>query len=71
MQTEEEIWIPKTEDAEDSGCIGGHIESSVFKDNIPNEHEQSNFGCIGNPYTYDDGSGMIMVFMDNEEYHIF
>ena len=45
----------------DSGCIGGHIESSVSKDNIPNEHEQSNFGCIGNPYTYDDGNGTIMV----------
>ncbi|MBS6395971.1 MAG: hypothetical protein KH452_02285 [Clostridiales bacterium] len=45
----------------DSGCIEGHIASSVESTEIPGENGVSNFGCVGNPYTYDDGDGAIMV----------
>lgn len=55
----------------DSGAVGGHIQSTVDENKVPQENEESNFGCIGNPYTWDAGDGMIMVFMDDEEYHVF
>ncbi len=55
----------------DSGAVGGYIEKSVSKYTIPDYHGQSNFGCIGNPYTFDDGSGIIQVLMEDGEYHIF
>ena len=39
--------------------------------NAEKENAQSNFGCIGNSFTRDDGDGQIAVFMDDEEYHVF
>lgn len=50
----------------DSGCIDGEIISSVEKDKIPTENGQSNFQCIGNSFTKDEGNGGIMVFIDDE-----
>ncbi len=55
----------------DSGCVGGYIESSVDAYSLPKNHGESNFGCIGNPYTFEDGSGKIQVLMDDGEYHLF
>ena len=52
----------------DSGCIGGEITSSVEKDEVPAENNQSNFGNIGSHYTKDDGSGKVMVCIDNSWY---
>ncbi|WMI80569.1 hypothetical protein [Anaerotignum sp. MB30-C6] len=56
----------------DSGCVEGQIKSSVESDAIPTENGSSNFGCIGNSYTYDDGDGFIMVSLGNDNgWHCF
>ena len=55
----------------DSGVIAGQITSTVKEGETPKENAQSNFGCIGNSFTRDDGDGQIAVFMDDEEYHVF
>ena len=55
----------------DSGVIAGQITSTVKEGETPKENAQSNFGCIGNSFTRDDGDGQIDVFMDDEEYHVF
>lgn len=55
----------------DSGCVEGEITSSVESNSIPTENASSNFGCIGNSYTYDDGDGSIMVRLDDEQWHCF
>ena len=56
----------------DAGCVEGKIASTVEAGTIPVENGQSNFGCIGNPYTYDfDNAGNIQVLMEDEEYHFF
>lgn len=55
----------------DSGCVVGEITSSVEQNSIPTENGSSNFGCIGNMYTYDDGDGSIMVRLDDEQWHCF
>lgn len=55
----------------DAGSVDGHISSSVSPDGIPYEEGQSNFGCVGNPYTWDFGDGAIMVLSEDEEWHIF
>lgn len=52
-------------------AIEGYIQTSVTENEIPVENEESNFGCIGNAYTKDNGDGWIMVLMDDEEWHIF
>lgn len=55
----------------DAGSVEGNIVSSVESNEIPSQDAESNFGCIGNPYTFDDGDGWIMILMDDEEYHVF
>lgn len=55
----------------DADAVDGYIEASVGVDEISKENGESNLGCVGNPYTRDSGDGWIMVFMDDEEYHIF
>lgn len=55
----------------DSGCVAGNIRSTVDSGEVPLNNEESNFGCIGNPYTYDEGDGSIMVLMQDEEWHWF
>lgn len=55
----------------DSGCVAGEIISSVKSGEIPTENGQSNFGCVGNPYTKEDGDGRIMVMLDDEIYYFF
>lgn len=52
-------------------CVEGQIASSVAQDKIPSQNGESNFGCVGNSYTYDDGAGWIQVFLEDGEYHIF
>ena len=48
------------------------VDFSFLKEGeTPKENAQSNFGCIGNSFTRDDGDGQIVVFMDDEEYHVF
>lgn len=55
----------------DSGCVEGQILSTVEEGAIPTENGSSNFGCVGNSYTFDSGDGFIMVFMDDEAWHCF
>ncbi|KXL52120.1 hypothetical protein CLNEO_24690 [Anaerotignum neopropionicum] len=55
----------------DAGCVEGEITSSVELNSIPTENGSSNFGCIGNSYTYDDGDGFIMVCLNDGEWHCF
>ncbi|MDD4844793.1 MAG: hypothetical protein PHU31_10785 [Anaerotignum sp.] len=55
----------------DSGCVEGKIKSSVESNAIPTENGSSNFGCIGNSYTFDYGDGFIMVVLDDEAWHCF
>lgn len=55
----------------DADAVAGHIQSSVGPTETPLNNEESNFGCIGYPYTRDEGDGWIMVFMDDGKYHIF
>lgn len=55
----------------DAGCVAGRISSAVNLGEIPSQNGESNFGCIGNPYTSDFGDGMIMVLMEDEAYHVF
>ena len=50
----------------DAGCVEGEIQSTVSAGEIPTENGQSNFGGIGNPYTFDSGDGGIMVFIEDE-----
>lgn len=52
-------------------AVEGYIQTSVKENEIPAENEESNFGCVGNAYTKDNGDGWIMVLMDDEEWHIF
>ena len=52
----------------DSGCIGGMITYNVTEGEIPTENGSSNFGCVGNLYTRDDGSDTIMVMIGGEWY---
>lgn len=54
----------------DAGAVGGHILSATKKTEIPSVNGQSNFGEVGNPYTRDDGDGMIQVLV-GEEYRFF
>ena len=52
----------------DSGCIGGVIESSVGREEVPKKEGQSNFGCVGNSYTAEDDTGIIQVYIEGEWY---
>lgn len=52
-------------------AVEGYIQTSVKENEIPAENEESNFGCVGNAYTKDNGDGWIMVLMEDEEWHIF
>ena len=52
----------------DSGCIGGQIESSIEEGKIPKVNNRSNFGEVGNSYTFDDGDGYIQVLIGDEWY---
>ena len=54
----------------DADSVEGKILSTTQGGEVPTENGQSNFGGVGNPYTYDDGNGGIMVFID-EEYFWF
>ncbi len=54
----------------DADCVKGEILSTVQPGEIPTENGQSNFGGVGNPYTFDFGDGGIMVFVE-EEYFWF
>lgn len=55
----------------DAGSVDGHITASLEPEETPDTEGQSNFGCIGNPYTRDFGDGMIMVLSEDKEWHIF
>ena len=52
----------------DSGSVDGYISSSLEPEAIPGEEGQSNFGCIGSPYTWDSGDGRIMVLSEDKEW---
>lgn len=55
----------------DADCVEGQILSTVDEGAVPTENGSSNFGCVGNSYTYDSGDGFIMVFLEDEEWHCF
>ena len=55
----------------DAGSVDSHITASLKPEETPDTEGQSNFGCIGNPYTRDFGDGMIMVVSEDKEWHIF
>lgn len=55
----------------DADCVEGEILSSAEAGAVPEENGQSNFGGIGNPYTFDSGDGAIMVFVDEEYYWFY
>jgi hypothetical protein len=58
----------------DKDAVAGYIQGSVESGEIPQEDGESNFGCIGNPYTYcnpEDDDDFMMVLMDDDEYHVF
>lgn len=55
----------------DADCVEGQILSTVEEGTIPTENGSSNFGCVGNSYTFDFGDGFIMVFMEDEKWHCF
>ena len=54
----------------DANAVEGEIVSSVDSNEIPSQNAESNFGCIGNPYTYDFDDGWVMILMDDGLYHI-
>lgn len=49
----------------DADCVEGEIQSTVEAGEIPTENGQSNFGGVGNPYTFAYDQGGIMVFVDD------
>lgn len=55
----------------DADAVAGHIKTSIDENSIPFNDAESNFGCVGNPYTYDYGEGWIQVLLEDGEYHIF
>ncbi len=55
----------------DAGCVEGKIQSSAEAGETPAENGQSNFGCVGNPYTYDFGDGRIQVFVEDEYFWFY
>lgn len=55
----------------DADCVAGHIETSVAEGEMPQQDNESNFECVGSPYTYDDGRGSIQVLMEDENYYWF
>ena len=55
----------------DADCVEGEILSSAEAGAVPEKNGQSNFGGIGNPYTFDSGDGAIMVFVDEEYYWFY
>ena len=61
----------ETEIMGDSGAVEGQIRNSVKSGNKPKHNGESNFGCIGNSYTYDDGDGEVLVFLGDNEWHVF
>lgn len=52
----------------DAGSVSGTITSTVTDGSVPTEDGQTNFGAVGNQYTWDSGDGFIMVFIDDEWY---
>jgi len=50
----------------DTGCVDGYILSSVDPEEIPAEHEQSNFGSEGTPYSLDEEHGELVAMVDDE-----
>lgn len=55
----------------DADCVEGQILSTVEEGTVPTENGSSNFGCVGNHYTFDSGDGFIMVFLDDEKWYCF
>ncbi len=55
----------------DSGCVGGTIESTVAIGETPQNEKESNFDCVGNPYTFDSGDGAIQVLLEDDNYYWF
>ncbi len=50
----------------DSGCVDGDIMSAVDPKEVPTEHEQSNFGSVGNPYCLVEEGRELVVMVDDE-----
>ncbi|HCD45188.1 MAG TPA: hypothetical protein DEQ64_15935 [Lachnoclostridium sp.] len=50
----------------DSGCVDGYILSSVDPEEVPTEHEQSNFGSEGNPYCLEEEYGELVAMVADE-----
>lgn len=50
----------------DSGCVDGYILSSVDPEEVPTEHEQSNFGSEGKPYCLEEKYGELVTIVDDE-----
>lgn len=61
----------KTGPMGDADCVEGQILSTVEEGAVPTENGSSNFGCVGNSYTFDSGDGFIMVFMEDERWYCF
>ncbi|MBR1743776.1 MAG: hypothetical protein IJ733_18300, partial [Lachnospiraceae bacterium] len=55
----------------DSGVVEGKIRSSVEEGATPEYNGESNFGGLGDSYTYDDENGEVAVFMGDQEWHVF
>ena len=54
--------LRETEDpVGDTGCLSGHIRSSVGQEETPSMEGQSNFGNEGSPYCLDDENGRLDV----------
>lgn len=50
----------------DSGCVDGYILSSVDPEEVPTEHEQSNFGSEGTPYCLEEEYGELVAMVADE-----
>ena len=52
-------------------ALEGEIRLSAEEGTVPEVNGESNFGGIGDAYTYDDGDDQIGVRMGDGEYHVF
>ncbi len=55
----------------DAGSVEGKILSTTEGGAIPEENGQSNFGGVGNPYTFDFGEGAIQVLVGDEYFWFY
>lgn len=51
--------------------IAGYIQDTLPHDQLPADNQQCNFDGFGHPYSTDDGTGAIRVYMSDGQYHWF